>query len=272
MRRRRRRGPTLAEQADKYALYQRAVQMPEHEVDIFGRFYRDAYGSRPRVLREDFCGTAAICAEWVRGRSDRHAFGIDLDPVPLAWGMEHNVAPLTEREQDRLALVRGDVRTVRTPPADVLSAQNFSFYTFQTRRDLVTYFRAAHRNLRRRGIFVLDMLGGPDVLKDDTEEERKVARFKYVWEQVSYEPIHNHAVFRIHFRFPDGSAIEPAFEYHWRMWSIPEIREVLDEVGFARSVVYWEGSTKGGKGNSVYRRAERGTADFAWVAYVVGVK
>ena len=49
-----------AQRADKYKLYLRAVQAPDHEANFAARAYRSYY-SRPALnFREDFCGTAAI--------------------------------------------------------------------------------------------------------------------------------------------------------------------------------------------------------------------
>ncbi len=261
-----------ASRADKYDLYLRSVQVAEHETMMFSRFYRTAYKAPARTLREDFCGTAAICADWVRGRSDRYAIGVDLDPEPLAWGMEHNVAPLSPKARERVTLVRGDVRTLKSPPVDVLAAQNFSFFVFKQRADLLEYFKAAYRNLADKGVFVLDMLGGPEVQREGEEETRKLRGFTYVWEQVRFDPITAHCLFRIHFRFKDGSALSPAFEYDWRLWTMPEIRELLTEAGFPRVDIYWEGSTRGGKGDGRWQRKTSAESDPAWVAYVVAIK
>ena len=62
---------TLAAQADRYELYLRSVQDPDHEVQMMQRVYRDAYKRAPVSLREDFCGTAAVCATWVKSGKDR---------------------------------------------------------------------------------------------------------------------------------------------------------------------------------------------------------
>ena len=79
--------------------------------------------------------------------------------------------------------------------------------------------------------------------------------------------------FCIHFRFKDGSALSRAFQYDWRLWTLPEIRELLIEAGFERADVYWEGTDKEtGEGTDVYRRREHAESDPAWIAYVVGVK
>ena len=55
-----------------------------------------------------------------------------------------------------------------------------------------------------------------------------------------HDPITHDSIFYIHFKFSDGSKMKRAFEYHWRYWSIPEVREVLSDVGFGRTDVYWD--------------------------------
>ena len=268
-----RNGTRLAALADKYDLYQRSVQSPECDVDFFHRTFHGYYGAAPLVLREDFCGAAAVCCEWVRSRKDRKAIGIDLDPEPLGWGERNNLSQLTAKARARVRLIEGDACNVSRAKADVIAAQNFSFYLFRTREGLGRYFRAAFRNLDSKGIIVLDVLGGPECMEEDLEEVRGFRSFKYVWEQARFDPITHDCRFHIHFRFPDGSELRKAFTYDWRLWSIPEIRELLLEAGFRRADVYWEGTdSKTGKGNDVYRRREHAESDPAWVAYVVGVK
>jgi SAM-dependent methyltransferase len=268
-----RNGARMAALADKYDLYQRSVQSPECDVDFFTRTFKAYYGSIPLILREDFCGAAAVCCEWVRTRKDRQAIGVDLDSEPLGWGERHNLSQLNAEARSRVRLVEGDACEVGRSKADVIAAQNFSFYLFRTREGLGRYFQAACRNLRSEGILVLDVLGGPDCMKEELEEVRGFRSFKYVWEQERFDPITHDVRFHIHFRFPDGSEKRRAFTYDWRLWSIPEIRELLLDAGFRRADVYWEGTdSKTGKGNDVYRRREHADSDPAWVAYVVGVK
>lgn len=263
----------MADRADRYALYLKSVQSPEHEVGFFRRIYKSNYGKQPRRLREDFCGTAAVCCEWVRGRPERRAIGVDIDPVPLAWGREHNVAKLPAAAQGRVELVRDDARRVWGPKADIVAAQNFSFQCFTTRKDLKRYFKAAHSNLAGRGLLMLDLMGGPECLEEDRTEVKSFRGYKYVWEQTRFDPITHACEYFIHFRFPDGSALEKAFHYQWRLWSIPEVRELLLEAGFRRADVYWENSDKRtGEGNDVYRRREHAESDAAWICYLVGVK
>ncbi len=264
---------TLAQRADKYHLYQQAVQEPDHEVAFFDRVYKAEFGTRPTVLREDFCGTHAICCRWVHRRPGRRAIGVDLDPEPLAWGIGHNQAKLAETERARITLIQGDVREGHAEKADIVAAQNFSYFIFKTRAELREYFEAARANLKKRGVLVLDIMGGYETLEEDHNDYRNIGRFEYVWEQRRFDPITHDITCLIHFNFPDDSSLKEAFRYDWRLWTIPEVRELLAEAGFSASHVYWEGTNKKtGEGNDIYRKRKQAESDPAWVAYMVGVK
>jgi len=64
-----------------------------------------------------------------------------------------------------------------------------------------------------------------------------------------------------------------AFSYRWRLWTLPEIRELLGEAGFRDVVVYWEGTDEETEeGNGEWEVSTRGEACPAWVAYLVGMK
>ena len=66
----------------------------------------------------------------------------------------------------------------------------------------------------------------------------------------------------IHFKFKDGSRIKKAFSYDWRLWTLPEIREVMEEAGFSNTRVYWEDEDEEGEGSSSRRAiAAPGPAD-----------
>jgi len=263
-----RTGPTLAQQADRYDLYQRSVQEAEVEAEFFDRVYRSLHGRAPTILREDFCGTFAVCCEWVKGEG-RTAVGVDLDPEPLAWGREHNLSRLDPAAQERVSLVEGDVRTVSEPKADVLAAQNFSYWIFKTRDELRAYLEIARQNLAEGGIMVLDLFGGSECYVENDPDVRKYKGFRYRWEMDEFDPISHDVRHYIHFDFKDGSHLEKAFVYEWRFWTLPEVREVLAEAGFAKTTVYWEGEDEDGEGNDEYEAVERATCDPSWIAYIV---
>ena len=266
------RTTTMAAAADKYDLYIRSVQSPDVEVAFFDRAYRSQFGRRPMTLREDFCGTAAVCYEWVKSAPGRRAVGVDLDAEPLAWGAKRFGGALDEEQASRLRIVHGDVRTTNSK-AEIVAAQNFSYFCFETRDDLRAYFRQARRCLTTEGMLVLDVLGGSEVMEDNREEETSFGKFKYVWDNIDFDPVTHHCKYAIHFRFKDGSELRNAFQYEWRLWSLPELRELLAEAGFSSSDVFWEATDrKTGEGNGVYRKRARGDADPAWVVYLVAWK
>jgi SAM-dependent methyltransferase len=255
-----------ARTSDRHELYEKSVQDPQSECSYIERIYRVLRGRAPVSLREDFCGTALVSRMWVRKRG-RVAHGVDLDREVLDWAKARAASDLGADARSRLALLRGDVRTVRTPPADVLVAMNFSTFVFHTRAALLEYYRRAHAHLKRDGIIIVDAYGGSGSWTEQ-EEERNLDGFTYVWDQAMVNPVTGRVRNHIHYRFPDGTSLRRAFTYDWRLWTLPEIQEVMVEAGFRKPVVYWEGTTKDGEGNGVFRPSVRGEACEAWVAYI----
>jgi SAM-dependent methyltransferase len=263
----------MAKTADRYQLYLQSVQAPDVDAAFFAKVYKKEFGHGAKILREDFCGTFAVCCEWVKRGDDMVAYGVDLDPEPLAWGAAHNLLPLRPDEKVRVHRLEADVRSADTPKVDILAAQNFSYCIFKTRAELLRYFKVAYEAMAPKGVFVLDLFGGYESIEDDKEEVTEHDGFDYVWEQHKYDPINAFGIYKIHFRFPDGSQMKDAFVYDWRLWTIPEVREVLQEVGFGRVDVYWEGTDpKTGEGSGRYAKALSADCDPAWTCYIVGVK
>lgn len=261
-----------ADTADRYDLYQRAVQEPDADIDFFLQAYAEVYGKgkEPTTLREDFCAAANTACAWVKRSKDKKAWGVDLDPEPLEWGRKHNVSKLDAEQQSRLTLIEGDVRDKRAPRVDLSVAQNFSYFCFKTRSELRTYFEVVRAGLNDEGLFVLDLFGGPEsqtAMEEDTEHDG----FTYTWDQDRFDPINNEILCYIHFSFDDGSKIKKAFTYDWRQWTIPEVRELLEEAGFSQSHAYWEGTDEDDEGNGEFTRETSVENDDAWIAYVIAV-
>ncbi len=255
--------------SDKHELYELSVQEPEAEIEFIHKVWKERRRRVPRSLREDFCGTAAMSTAWVKHRATNTAIGVDIDQSVLDWGTAHHVSRLTPAQRKRLTLVRGDVMTVQTPKVDTVLAMNFSYFLFKTRPLLRKYFERVHRALAPDGIFILDAYGGSDSFAE-MEEERHLDGFTYVWDQNKYNPITGDVVNHIHFRFPDGTQIKKAFTYDWRLWTLPEIQELLVEAGFRNVDVYWEGTDKRGEGNGEFSATRQGEACPGWIAYIVG--
>ncbi|MFK8052775.1 MAG: class I SAM-dependent methyltransferase [Woeseiaceae bacterium] len=264
-------GQSQASSADRHDLYEQSVQDVESEIDFVDETYRTLRGRNAELFREDFCGTASASCEWVRRRDSNHALGVDFDQPTLDWGIEHRVSRLTSEQQMRLRLQHDDVLRVTTDKADVIGAFNFSFYTFKDRETLTQYFRQALAGLADDGMLILDAFGGSEAhseLKEKTEHDG----FTYVWHQKRFHPVTGHILCHIHFHFDDGSKMKRAFTYDWRLWTLPEISELLSLAGFSKVSVYWEGADDEGEANGEFEVSPTGEADPAWIAYVVAEK
>jgi cyclopropane fatty-acyl-phospholipid synthase-like methyltransferase len=253
----------------KYELYESSVQAAEDDVPFLSRIYKRERGQLAKRFREDFCGTFWICSEWVKSHAERTAVGVDISTSPTDYGMEHHYAKLSEDQQSRVEILHQDVRKVSRQKFDLICALNFSYFIFKRRETLCEYFRAVRKSLGPKGIFVADHFGGPANLNPQVEARQCQARdgrkFRYYWEQATFNPITSEAKFHIHFSTPDRVRIDRAFTYDWRMWSIPEITEIMLEAGFKETKVYWE---FGGE----FRPTTKGEDDCdVWICYIVGL-
>lgn len=256
---------------DKYDFYRKAVQSPDDDVIFLRDAYRELKKKDAKILREDFCGTFLLSTEWVKLSPKHKAIGLDLDPEPLEYGKNHYLEKLTAHQQKRIQLYEMDVLKSSLPAADLVIAMNFSYFIFKTRIMLKSYFSNVLKSLNKDGLFIIDLFGGSLCL-DENEEETKHKGFSYYWDQVSFDPVTNRALFHIHFKPKGMKKQERVFTYDWRMWSIPELRDILDEVGFKKTHVYWEGTTKKGGGDGNFTRTEKGEACQAWIAYISAEK
>ena len=261
-----------AKTSDRHELYELSVQNVESEIDFADRVWQRLRGRTARTLREDFCGTFAAACEWIRRRDDNTAVGVDLDEEVLEWGRERNLPTLDEDQASRLEIRRRDVRDSGVSGIETVLAMNFSYFLFKTREDLRTYFESVHRDLADDGILICDAYGGSDSYTE-MEEERHLDGFTYVWDQNHYNPVTSDVVNHIHFRFPDGSEMSEAFTYEWRLWSLTEIRELLEEAGFRNVTIWWEGTEEeSGEGDGEFEPTELGEACPGWIAYFTAEK
>jgi SAM-dependent methyltransferase len=262
---------TMADHADIHELYELSVQNVEHEVEFLQNTFQEIRGRTAYLLREDFCGTASASCQWVRQGDKYQAIGVDIDSSVLEWGRKNRISKLPVADQPRVSLIESDVMTAETPPADLAVAFNFSYFIFDNREALRSYFEQAYKSLKDDGVFFVDLFGGSEA-QEEVKEKTKQKGFTYIWQQAKFHPVTNFIRCHIHFKFPDGSKIKKAFTYEWRLWSAPEIRELLLEAGFSKSTVYWEGDDDDGGGNGEFSPEDKGEADLAWIAYIVAEK
>ncbi len=254
---------------DRHTLYESSVQSAPEDADLIARIFAREVGRPARTLLEDFCGTAWLCAEWVKRHEENRAVGVDLEGAVLAWGKRKHIDPLGEAKK-RVSLKRRNVLAKSNDRFDVVCAYNYSYFIFHERATLLAYFRNARRHLVRDGMFFLDCFGGPAAQREE-EDERPEKGFRYIWEQVSFNPVDGKLDARIHYRFRDGTMMRNAFRYDWRLWSLTEIQDLLREAGFSKVHSYWEDEDADGEPQGTFRRRARVDADDSWSCYIVAL-
>jgi hypothetical protein len=258
---------------DKYFYYVHSVQSADHDASLLWKMMRNLWtGPLPKqpCMQEDFCGTAALCYEWVKLGQNHRAVGIDLDSDALAWGAEHIAKESNYKSLDRIELIHGDVLSDHKKKPHMICALNFSYFFMKDRTTLKKYFQSCKKTLSRNGLLVLDAFGGPDYQLPHSDRRRNSEmKFTYWWDVEKFDAISHEIKCHIHFK-RDGEALRKnVFSYDWRLWTIPEITDLLKEAGF-KSIEYWaEGLDKHGDGNGVFKpiRSERECQ--TWVIYIV---
>ena len=243
---------------DKHDCYELCVQSPRHVVSLL----RALHGNEPIVLREDFCGTAAVARRWceearARGEPAR-AWAADLDVECMTRAREHSRAAgigdmLTTLHADLLADEHGGGMGVGMGEgADVVFVGNFSIGYARTRESLLAYLRRCKRHLDLGlggfggGVFVCDTYGGASAFALGGLERRHPSRGRevvhYVWQHEAADPttsmVRNSIGFRVELEGEIVAEYPRAFVYEWRLWSIAELREAMRDAGFVRTAVY----------------------------------
>ncbi|MCX6116923.1 MAG: hypothetical protein NT027_05235 [Proteobacteria bacterium] len=262
------------EKFDPYLLYLNSVQSPEHDAELLLKMWDKEIGrSRgPLVLQEDFCGTAALCYEWVQLNHEFQAVGIDLEPSALKWGKDHFEDHLIEDATDRVKLVCGDVLIDHGIKPNIICALNFSYFFIKQRSVLLEYFKTAKNSLAgsKDGLLIIDSFGGPEYLMPHEDRRRNSEmKFSYLWTIDSFDAVKHHLQCHISFQRDGESLRKNVFNYDWRLWSVPELTDLLIEAGF-KTVSYWaEGLTTKGYGDGKFKPIKTEKNCQAWVIYLI---
>ncbi|MDX2119266.1 MAG: class I SAM-dependent methyltransferase [Planctomycetota bacterium] len=253
---------------DRYDLYERAVT----DGPRLARFLNAVHGGSPRVLAEHFSGSGALARAWPALGPRHRAIAIDFDAEPLA--KLRGTARVTRERRD---VMRSTTR------ADVIAAINFPIGYFHRRDELVAYLQRIRRLLLPGGVFVCDLYGGSDAFKPGrtrkTLRTDDGTRIDYIWEQRSADPLTCRVVdalhFHIHAKRRGGRTtalrkLVDAFVYDWRLWSLPELRDVAHEAGLGDMQVYNRLADASDSEGRVYvRPIEHGDElDDPWVVYI----
>lgn len=260
-----------SQEFDKYEYYSKAVQSPEEDAAFIRNTYIELRNTKPKILREDFCAAHALCCEWVKLGTDHQAIGVDLDPEPLDYGKTNYQPKLTSKERSRLEVIQDNVLTRNLPNADIVAALNFSYFGFKQRKELLNYFRNVYNSLNEGGILLFDCFGGAECLEPN-EHESIYDEFSYFWDQDTFNPVNHHAKFHIHFKRKGEKKRLKVFSYDWRLWNLPELKDIAEDAGFSRCYTYWEGTDEDGDGNGIFTRSDVGDECESWVAYIAALK
>lgn len=173
-------------------------------------------------------------------------------------------------------------RNVQLVPRDIVCAFNYSCCCLHKRAELVLYFKHVLGVLSKKGgIFVMDLYGGTSS-ESKLRLQRRFPNFTYIWEQAEFDIIGRKTRISLHFHLQKQQRkLRHAFSYSWRLWSLPEIKDCLEEAGF-QSVHFWirqmpdteaNRRTEGfGAGRDIkYEEVKTFEQEDAWNAYIVAV-
>ena len=168
--------------------------------------------------------------------------------------------------------IEGNVLDNFSFKADVLVAFNFSYFIFKKRQLLKDYFQKAYEGLKDDGVFMVDIFGGTECFQECVEETEHDDH-SYYWDCDNYNPLTNEVLYYIHFKtHKDKKKYNKVFTYDWRHWSVREITELMEEVGFSKVVTYWEGEDEDGDGDGNFFESTVEENCESWVIYIAGLK
>ncbi len=254
----------------KYSLYELCVQTPARDVQLVRAMHGGVYdGSPAMILGDDFCGSSLMSWEWVSLEEGASAVATDRDPEAIAHVRTH------PRVRSRCMSVM-DVRD----EADAICALNYAACELHARRDLVAYLAHARSRLLPGGVFVCDIYGGASAWEEGEFEGEFAGpggeRVIYTWAQESADPTTGMVNNAIHFGVEAGREryrLERAFEYEWRLWSVAELREAMQDAGFARTEVFLRDQHGiDGEGSIICLPAERGDLGESYQVYVAAYR
>ncbi|KAL7154059.1 hypothetical protein ABFS83_04G209800 [Erythranthe nasuta] len=210
--------------------------------------------------------------------------GSNLDEITKNLTLKDNEGDSTAGTMESPNDVRSikHLKEIELPERDIVCAFNYSCCCLHNRKELITYFRHALNAISKKGgIFAMDLYGGTSS-EGPLRMQRRFPNFTYMWEQAEFDVIQRKTRISLHFNLhKHNKKIRHAFSYSWRLWSLPEVKDCLEEAGFS-SVHFWIRNMPDSEdircidGFSVgrdikYEEAVSFQQQDSWNAYVVGV-
>jgi len=224
------------EKLNKHELYQKSVQNVHIEAEFFRKVFRMIFNKVPYTFREDFCGTGLLSCEWVRKDVQSYAVGLDIDQETLDWGIENNVNNLSSGF-DRIKLLNHNVLDEfdNTQFFDIICSLNYSHFLLNKRKEIVKYFSNLRKNLKK-GIFIMDFYGGSHIYEDHKYNRGESDSF-YEFRGKQMNNLTNTSICSLNYRIKKKK-FTPLYEFNFRIYSIIELKEALEECGFNKFKIY----------------------------------
>jgi hypothetical protein len=155
-----------------------------------------------------------------------------------------------------------------------------------------------HASLKDDGLFCLDVFGGINALQPDVRIKHlpsgNIVRFfpilksphpkgtapyssvhafvsQYTAEQKKFDVFTNVSRLTLSFKFPDGSKLKDVFFYDFRLWSLPELREALNDSGFKDVWIWFPEETEDDE-EPEYKETTSASNRENWIALLVAGK
>ena len=214
----------------KHELYQKSVQNVKKESEFFRKVYRMIFNKVPTSFREDFCGTGLLSCEWVKSNVLNSAVGIDIDQETLDWGIQNNINNLTSGS-DRIKLLNHNVLDEfdATQKFHIINSLNYSHFLLPQRKQIIKYFSNVVKNLDSKGVFIIDFYGGSHIYTDHKYQHSDTSDF-YEFSGKQMNIINNTSACCLNYKIKKNK-YKPLFSFNFRIYSIIELREAMEEVG-----------------------------------------
>ncbi|MDR3175249.1 MAG: class I SAM-dependent methyltransferase [Desulfovibrio sp.] len=193
----------------------------------------DGAGCRPRSLLDLGCGTGRHALALAAGGIE--VTGVDISETMLTMGRES----LRERPDAKVALLRGDARTVRLGRAFDAVSSLFHVMSYQTgEEDALAVLETARLHLEPGGCFFFDFWHGPGVLRDPPTNRLKVmedASIRVERKAVPFMRTEDNIVevrYTVDLLDRRGGRERIEENHVMRYWFVPELRRLARRSGF----------------------------------------
>eukprot|EP00884_Botryococcus_braunii_P017267 jgi/Botrbrau1/4223/Bobra.0044s0020.1 len=199
----------------------------------------------PEPLHQERPGQSFLRAPDVSTYDGKHRntcsadFGDHVEPMIEHYCQASQTVEGSEGEHAEAVSAEADlpgVHLLAAKPCDVVCALNYCICLLHTVHDLRHYLKKARAAIGTGGgIFVADLLGGSSAeASTNVVRRNQVTGAEYQWEQTGFDPVTRrlHAYLSLRHR-TSRRTVRRAFHYHWRLWTLPEVRDLLLSAGFA---------------------------------------